>query len=174
MNKVTKRHFTLMEVMISFILILFCMVPLIYPNMAIYKEQVKSNQKFELDHVITLLYGDLLEQIHKRIIPYEQITQKMFTPIPIGSESYINAGVNPSTFPYTGSLKARLVKRKGQKNGKYILNLVEFTYSFQRKHSEENPIEFTYIVPLVKLKAQSEEQAPEKPPKAPSTEEINK
>lgn len=164
MNKLVKRPFTLMEVMIAFVLILFCLVPLIYPNLAIYKEQLKSNQKIELDHAVTLLFGNLQELMHKRMIPYELITQKDFEPIPISSETYAEAGINPAEFPFTGTLKARRVKQKGhKKNGSYIVDLIEFRYSFGRNDGRDNPIEFVYQIPIVKLKPLSEQPQPEAP-----------
>ena len=146
-----------MEVMIAFLLIIFCLVPLMYPNFVIYKEQLKMNQKIELDHTVTLLYGDLLEQLHKRTIPYEMITSKELVQIPI---SYATAGIDEKKFPFTGTLQARRIRQKGQKKGSYIVALVELTYSFIKKNSADKPITFTYKIPLVKLKPQSEQSEP--------------
>lgn len=165
--------FSLMEVMISFILILLCLVPLIYPNLAMYQEQSKFTQKIKLDHAVTVLYGNLLEQLHRRAIPFDLLIQNTPTPLPIAPESFKNAGIDPATFPYDISVTAQKVHMKGHIKGRYIAALVEITYLFTKKNikaedkKKESPIRFSYKIPLVKLKPESErgskeEAAPEK------------
>lgn len=160
---VKKRPFSLMEVMICFMLILFCLIPLIYPNYALYKERIKFADTIKVDHTVTLLYGNLLEQLYRREIPYEQITQSGTSPLQINPEILSAQGINASTFPYDISLTSKNALRKGQKNGSYIAHLIEFTYSFQKKNSKEPPLTFTYLVPLVKLKPKSESSSEESP-----------
>jgi hypothetical protein len=171
-----------MEVMISFLLILFCLVPLLLPNIAMYREQNKFTESIKIDHVASLLYGHLLEQLHRRNIPFEMITQKQPVPIVIAPEALTEAGIDPKTFPYQITLTAQKEQIKGVKTGRYIAALVKFTYVFSKKSDMNDIKKFTYLTPIVKLKPPSEqssekEEPPEKqPPKKnvikPSATEI--
>lgn len=170
-SKVTKRPFSMMEVMITIVLILFCLIPLIYPNLALYRDQNQFTEKIKIDHAVTLLYGELLERLHRREIHFEQLIQKNATEMTIPSESLQNAGIGEK-FPYTFSQTVQQVKMKGETKGNYIAAIVEFTYSVQKKDSKDSPLVFTYNTIVVKLKPESEreqkEETPKKPPAKPS------
>lgn len=175
-HKVQKRHFSLMEVMIAFVLILFCLVPLLYPNMAMYREQSRFTDKIKIDHAVTLLYGDLVERLHRREISFDQLIQKNGGALAIPPESLLNAGINPK-FPYEVTLTAKQIKMKGDTTGIYIVALLEFTYAFkEKKDKNPNLLEFTYKLPVVKLKPESQQESseePSKPPRKPAATNEN-
>lgn len=165
-----------MEVMISFLLILFCLVPLIYPNIAMYREQNKFTESIQLDHTVSLLYGNLLEQLHRRNVPFEALTQKHAVPINISPDVLLDAGIDPKTFPYNIALMAQKEQMKGVKTGRYVAALVKFTYVFQKKTDAKELKKFTYLTPIVKLKPPSEQtsEKEEAPPKKPTERVENK
>jgi hypothetical protein len=74
-SKVQRRHQSLLEVLIAFALIALCVLPLIYPHVAIYKAQNKFARKLELDHVVNLLYGKVLEKLYMNTIPWADLAQ---------------------------------------------------------------------------------------------------
>lgn len=73
-----KRHQSLLEVLIAFALIALCVLPLIYPHVAIYRDQSKFAHKLELDHAVNLLYGKVLEKLYMNTIPWNELAQTAF------------------------------------------------------------------------------------------------
>ena len=144
--------------MISFVLILFCLVPLIYPHLALYKEQTKFTKNIQIDYAVNLLYGELLEALHKRTIPFEHLTESRPVSIPISTETITKAGLDPKSTLYTVSLTAQKENFKG-KTGRYIVALVKFIYRFQNINDPKQELFFTYLTPIVKLKPPSEQPA---------------
>jgi hypothetical protein len=71
--KVNKRHFLLLEVLIAFILIVVCMLPLITPHTFILTEQKKFMQQLEVDHLVNLVYADIVERLYRNEIPWNSI-----------------------------------------------------------------------------------------------------
>lgn len=157
-----RRHFSLMEVMIAFALILFCLIPLIYPNLAIYQSQQEFIAKIKVDHAASLLMGELTEKLHRREIPFDQLIQASPTPIEISPESLRLAGID-SKFPYTVSLTAQKIKLKGENKGNFIAGRIHFTYLFKEKKKETNTLAFSYEIPIVKLKQNGSAPANEEP-----------
>jgi hypothetical protein len=152
-----KRPFSLLEVMIAFVLILFCLAPLIYPNLAIFREQTRFVETIKIDHAVTLLHGDVLEKLHRREIPFESLTQKSEVQIPISPEALKEAGLG-ATFPYDVTLTAQLVKMKGHEKELYTAALTKLTYRFTEKGAgKSSPMEFVYQIPIVKLKPGAEQ-----------------
>jgi hypothetical protein len=155
-HSLQKRSFSMLEVMIAFVLILFCLAPLIYPNLAIFREQTRFVETIKIDHAVTLLHGDVLEKLHRREIPFESLTQKSEMQIPLFPEALKEAGLG-ATFPYDVTLTAQLVKMKGVEKGLYTVALTKLTYRFTEKGSEKSsPMEFVYQIPVVKLKPEIE------------------
>lgn len=154
-----------MEVMIAFTLILFCLVPLIYPNFAIYQSQQEFISKMKVDHAASLLMGELTEKLHRREIPFDQLIQNTPTPIEIPPESLRTAGID-SNFPYIVSLTAQKIIVKGEDKGNFIAARTNFTYHFKEKKKEKGELSFSYEIPLVKLKQEvpaSTNEEPEPP-----------
>lgn len=75
LNRKRKKSFTLIEVLIAFVLVSFCMIPLIYPHVAILKEQHQFLRKIQLDHAVNLYTGHLIEKLHKSEIPWYMIEE---------------------------------------------------------------------------------------------------
>ncbi len=156
-HSLQQRPFSLLEVMIAFVLILFSLAPLIYPNLAIFREQTRFVETLKIDHAVTLIHGSILEKLHRREIPFDSITQKNEVQIPIPQDVLNEAGMDAS-FPYDVTLTAQLVLMKGKNKGIYIAALTKLTYRFTEKGTKgASPIEFVYKIPVVKLKSEAEQ-----------------
>lgn len=70
-----KKHFLLLEVLIAFVLIALCMIPLISPQTFILTQQKKFIQELEVNHVVNLAYADIIERLYKNEIPWNSIIQ---------------------------------------------------------------------------------------------------
>ena len=72
-REVKKRYVSLLEVLIAFALIVLCVLPLIYPHVAMFKSQKAFIRKVELDHVVNLLYAKILEKLYMNSIPWQEL-----------------------------------------------------------------------------------------------------
>lgn len=62
------RPFTLLEVLIAFLLIAVAVIPLLAPYPAMFKQQKQFIQELEVDRLANILFVDLLAKIHKNEI----------------------------------------------------------------------------------------------------------
>ncbi len=70
-----RRCFTLIEVLISFMIIVMCILPLLYPHSFILREQSSFLQKIDQDHTVNLLYGKILERLYTKEISFGELTR---------------------------------------------------------------------------------------------------
>ncbi len=71
-----RRPFLLLEVLISFTLIAFCAIPLIYPHISMIKAQKGFINKVKINHTVNLIYVNILEKLHKNEILLSDIEDK--------------------------------------------------------------------------------------------------
>jgi hypothetical protein len=123
-----RRHQSLLEVLIAFALIALCVLPLIYPHVAVYKAQNKFARKLELDHVVNLLYGKVLEKLYMNAIPWTDLAQTTF---PV-DEGILKEVLYDKTFYYTGSynFSEEPPRFKPKDPGPYSLYLYQLTFNF--------------------------------------------
>lgn len=76
-----KKHVTLLEVLIAFVLVSFCLVPLLTPHVGILKEQHQFLRKIQLDHAVNLYTGHIIEKMHRSEIPWYMIEEGKMMPI---------------------------------------------------------------------------------------------
>lgn len=69
-----KRSFLLLEVLIAFAIIAMCMLPLIAPHTFILREQKKFIEQVELDHLVNLVYADIIERLYRNEIGWGSLT----------------------------------------------------------------------------------------------------
>jgi hypothetical protein len=60
-----RRQILLLEVMIALAIIVLCIFPLIYPHAALARSQRTFLHKIDLDHVITLIFSDIYQDLQK-------------------------------------------------------------------------------------------------------------
>jgi hypothetical protein len=149
-----RRHFLLLEVLIAFALVALCALPLVYPHTAILKEQREFIRKVELDHVVNLLYANVMEKLYLNKISWSEIMQGSFD---ITEETLKEIDYN-KPFHYAGNYSFSQKKYKPKKQGGYSHNLFTLTFHFlpkNLKNAEENKqkankITYTYQVFIVR------------------------
>lgn len=66
----------MLEVLISFTLIAFCVIPLIRPHISMIKAQNGFINKVQINHTVNLIYVNILEKLHKNEILLSDIEDK--------------------------------------------------------------------------------------------------
>lgn len=128
MKKNHKRHYLLLEVMIAFAIVAMCVLPLIAPHVFILKEQKSFVQKVELDHLVNLIYADIIERLYRNDISWAEVTSEKFYPI---DESLLNRVGWTSRLPYQGEYQFKIDRYKPKKQpAPYTLFLLDLTIRF--------------------------------------------
>lgn len=139
-----RRHFLLLEVLISFALIALCVLPLISSHVSIYKLQRQFVDKIELDHVVNLIFGEIYGGLYRNEIPLATIIGP--NEVNIEPEMLQRAGWD-KPFPYKGNYKFDIVKYKPKKEEAfYKTYLFNLTLSFTPQNQVSNPITYEYKI----------------------------
>jgi len=125
--KKNKRHFLLLEVLIAFALIVLCAIPLIAPHVALLKSQRQFIQKIELDHMVNLIYADILEKLHRNDIGWGTIEHGTIFPI---DETMLKRLSLSKPFPYEGYYQIQMVRHKPPRPAAYTLYLLKLSIQF--------------------------------------------
>lgn len=112
LHSLTKRAFTLLEVLIAFSLVVLCVLPLIYPHSYIFKETKQFVNEIHLDRHVGALHADLLNHLYQQKIAWEEIERS--GPFPITEELLKSAKI-PSNFPWKGMYWFAPIKDKSDK-----------------------------------------------------------
>lgn len=155
--KSRKRHQSLLEVLIAFVLITLCVIPLIYPHIAIYKDQIKFTHKLELDHAVNLMYGKIIEKLYLNTISWNELTHATF---PVDEGFLTEIRYNKPFFyqgSYTFSEKPPTFKPKDP-TSPYFLYLYKLTFRFipvelaktPEKIKESDILKYHYTIFVVK------------------------
>lgn len=126
-----KRHVILLEVLIAFALVALCILPLIYPQVFIFKSEKGFIEAVELDHVVNLLYSDRLQKMYLNEIGWAEIEGEK--PVPITEEMLREIGYK-GEFPYKGQYQFSISKRKPPPP-EDRLYLVQMNFAFAPKNS---------------------------------------
>ena len=68
-----KRPILILEVLLSFTLVLIAFFPLVTPHVAMMREYRTFTSKLELNHLVNLVYVDLLEQMYLGKISFRSL-----------------------------------------------------------------------------------------------------
>ena len=122
LKKIHKRHMSLIEVLISFSLVVLCIFPLLFPHVFILKEYRTFIDKIELDHEVNLLYGKVLERLYKNEIPWNTIMNQQEIPI--------NETEFSEKIPFNGSYRFTIdkIKSSEDKSNSAVLASLIFTF----------------------------------------------
>lgn len=109
-----KRPFLLLEILIALSLVIICILPLVRQPLKLYKEEMQSLEKMELERLAEWTFTEVKELLLKNDIPWEAIPQKdVETGLFSLSTSAIHIpGCNPEVIERSFSLKG-----KGEKIG---------------------------------------------------------
>lgn len=127
----------LLEVLIAFALVALCALPLIYPHVFILRSEKKFISAVELDHVVNLLFAQLLQKLYQKEIAWGDIEN--------GKEILIESSLLKSVgykdhLPFLGSYKFVKIRKKPPKeadHSAYLFNL-EFTFIPEKGFFLEN------------------------------------
>lgn len=140
----SKRPFTLLEVLIAFLIIVLCVIPLISPHVTIYKDQLAFIERIELDHAVNELYGNIIEQLHRQQIPWETLTSD--AKVHIDKNSLVTSGGMPLS--YEGYYKFSITKKKPDKEEKpFTVYLFKLTFNLKSTlKSKSKDITYVYDI----------------------------
>ena len=117
-----------------------CVLPLISPHTYILLEQKKFIHKVEVDHLVNLVYADIVERMYKNKIPLNDVLTGREFPI---DETYLQELKYDKKLPYKGSYRFKEAKHKGKEP--YTLYLLELDFKF---------------VPIEKKEVKEDEEVP--------------
>jgi len=131
-NKISRmgrrRHMILLEVLISFALIVLCILPLLYPHVYMLRVQKQFVQTVELDHLVNLMYVEVLEKLYTNEISWNDIEGKRVFPIDSALLQKIGQTSEKSRFPFTGTYQFKEIRHK-ENEGLYA-SLLSLTFTF--------------------------------------------
>lgn len=154
LKRLHKHPFLLLEALIAFALVALCVIPLIYPHVGMLKAERRFVRTVELDHVVNLLYADILEKLYLNKIGINDLFQVSYE---VDETALRNSGYT-KPFPFFGSYKFTDKKHKPKQAGPYGLYLVQLNFTFLPKEfsnanpkiKEENTLEYEYEIFLVR------------------------
>lgn len=127
---IVKRYNLLLEVLIALAIVVLCMFPLLYPHVGVIRSQQEMISAVQLDHLVSLHYGQILEKLYLKEIPWETLHSDK--PIPIDKETIRALGIK-ETLPYKGSYHFVEIKHKPKKlePNTPALYLFKISYEFE-------------------------------------------
>lgn len=79
--RVKRRHLTLLEVLIAFLLIVIAAIPLLAPYPYIFKAEESFINEIEMDRLSALYYVDFIQKVYRREINPNEIEDEQEFPI---------------------------------------------------------------------------------------------
>jgi len=138
-----RRHIALLEVLICFALIALCILPLIYPHVAILKSEKDFVNTIELDHAVNLLYANVLQKLYLREISWADIENGKEIPI---DENLLHASGVKKFLPFTGSYKFVEIKHKPPKQPEDSVYLYSLVFTFSPTLKKALPYVYKYQI----------------------------
>lgn len=131
-----KRHILLLEVLIAFAIIVLCIFPLIYPHAAMAKSQREFIKKIELDHAVSLLFGQIYQDLQRNKIEWNDIEGKRKFEITPDELRTLNHG---KSLPYKGYyyFEEILHKPKRQIQTEATAYLFRLIFKFQPQYESK-------------------------------------
>lgn len=154
LKRTKRRHVALLEVLIAFALVALCALPLIYPHVFILRSEKKFISTVELDHVVNLLYADLLQKLYQNEISWQDIENGKEISI---EDSSLEAIHQKEKLLFNGTYKFTKIRQKPPapaENTAYLLSL-EFNFKIkpgfflEKDLKDKTPvITYKYLIPL--------------------------
>lgn len=149
--KLRKCYMILLEIMVALALVTLCVLPLLAPRAFMLNEQRKLIQNMKLDHLVSLLYVEILEGLHKNEIAWNDVMGHANFPI---NEALLTRLSADASIPYglSGSYRFDTIRCKTNKEKGLMMPLLNLTFIFQ---NEENPdakkFIFQYVLPVLRM-----------------------
>jgi len=142
--KVRKRPFLLLEVMIAIVLIALSVIPLIYPHVFILTEQKKFVHRIELDHVVNLIFADIVEQMYRNELSWNQVFEGTKEAI---TAEHLRRVQYEKSFPFKGEYWFEETDHKPLEDSLrklYLLNLNLIFVPETTKEKDPKPLTYQY------------------------------
>lgn len=144
-----RRPILLLEVLIAFAIIVLCIFPLIYPHAAMARAQREFIKKIELDHVVTLLFAQIYQDLQTNKIEWSDIENKRQFELTPQDLQKLNQG---KSLPFKGHyhFERMIHKPKSQTPQETTAYLYKLIFHFQSQHETKKtgrakkPLEYNY------------------------------
>ena len=149
-KKKNKRHVFLLEVVIALALVAICVIPLLAPQAFILYRQQRLMDEVQLDHLVNLLYGDILLQLYKNEIPWNNLMNSI--QYEVDSTMLKQVGINKN-IPFKGFYQFKEKKHKPKKESPYTIHLFDLDFRFSRDDpkTDANPLTYHYEIFLIRF-----------------------
>lgn len=128
-----RRPILLLEVLIAFAIIVLCIFPLIYPHAAMAKSQREFIKKIELDHVVTLLFAQIYQDLQTNKIEWSDIESKKIFEVSAQDLMKLNNG---KSLPFKGvySFEEVIHKPRSQTPQETTAHIFNLIFRFSPQH----------------------------------------
>lgn len=143
----------LLEVLIAFVIVVLCAIPLIYPHTAMLKAQNQFVRKMELDHAVNLLYGHVVEKLYLNKFNWNDINMTAFDV----TDEMLKEAHYDKPLQYQGSFAFIEENHKPKEIGNYNLYQYNLVFTFipnelknKKELKPEDKLTYRYTVFLVR------------------------
>ncbi len=125
-----KRTFLLFEILIAFLLVVICAVPLVSQPLKMYRSEMKFLEQLERERLADWTFSEIKEKLLKNEIPWEKIPSKgaKTPPIDLPAAQISIPGCSPKRIERTFTLHCR-GEKEGLRDETYRLLYVEISFS---------------------------------------------
>lgn len=132
LKSLKKRYVSLLEVLIAFMIVAMCIFPLLYPHVAMFKDQAQFVNQIRLDHTINQIYADVYQKLEENQIPWGSIEQSQTFPVDLSKTT-------PS-LPYKGHYQFKIDSTKPSGPSPISFNKIMLNFYFwDANASNETP-----------------------------------
>ncbi len=125
-----KRSFLLFEVLIAFLLVALCAVPLVSQPLKLFRSEIKFFEQLERERLADWTFSEIKEMLLKNEIPWEKIPAKntKTAPFALPSAQISIPGLSPKQVERTFTLRCK-GEKEGLQDEIYRLLYIEITFS---------------------------------------------
>ena len=111
-----KRTFLLLEILIAFVLVAICLIPLVKQPLKLYRSEMKYLERMELERLADWTFTEIKELLLKNEIPWEKLPQRGEL---TGDFPLPGAAIQIPGCPLKGVKRSFKLKGKGEKTGRH-------------------------------------------------------
>jgi hypothetical protein len=141
LKAISKRPVLLLEVVIALALVALCVIPLLAPQAIILSRQQRFMNEIDLDHLVNLLYADIILQLYKNEISWNTLMNNI--QYEVDSIILNRVGFNKN-IPFKGIYQFKEKKHKPKKESSYSIHLFDLDFKFSREDPKTDVKALTY------------------------------
>ena len=125
-----KRPFLLLEILIAFLLVALCAVPLVSQPLKLYRAEIQSLERLERERLADWTFSEIKELFLKNEIPWNKIPSKgeQSGPFPLPKAQIDIPGCSPKSIERSFTLQCK-GEKEGIRNEPYRLLWVDIQFS---------------------------------------------